>query len=457
MSQNSVKTSISIQHQREAEALRKKLERNRRDQIENRLKEITKRNSLIKLKSEQLRSLNKEKKLHSIRKNFKRKLTQNMKDYEQIKRNQKVKKLQELLETHICDIHQLQAMVEERKEEERIRKMKAEEEIREKAKKKSMLLAHQQPLRSTGTSTDLIFNQRSKHFRRFTVDNHNFPEYGEDVRQMTIEKQKEELNYFYGSRTFQLMKNLSENQIKKYYGAGNIAYDGSYEFKWLREYKRFIKSHLKDDQSTSQSSKDFDVTQNYEQQKEAEWIIRQKYKLMRALKKKWEQSQQAEMLKNDQPTKQLIKKPNLYKRMESTTISFEKIPLLDKKGKSKKEVNVEALHTIYSIKSDGNIQEKGQSRSVSTNTGPDIVHMLDNLKSQVFPDSKIKRTQKSMDLPKSKKNPDLALKNSNIDDKLDMKARRKRNIERRSHLTIKDTILKNTSSHSIYKNQASNT
>lgn len=53
-----------------------------------------------------------------------------------------------------------------------------------------------------------------------------------------IEKQKEELNYFYGSRAFQLMRDLSENQVKNYLNVGNIVYDGSYEFKWLREYKR---------------------------------------------------------------------------------------------------------------------------------------------------------------------------------------------------------------------------
>ena len=55
---------------------------------------------------------------------------------------------------------------------------------------------------------------------------------------MMIEKQKEELNYFYGSRAFQLMKSLTEKQVKNYINIGEIAYDGSQEFKWIREYKR---------------------------------------------------------------------------------------------------------------------------------------------------------------------------------------------------------------------------
>ena len=53
-----------------------------------------------------------------------------------------------------------------------------------------------------------------------------------------VERQKEELNYFYGSRAFQLMKDLSQDQVKSYMTVGDVVYDGSYEFKWLREYKR---------------------------------------------------------------------------------------------------------------------------------------------------------------------------------------------------------------------------
>ena len=56
--------------------------------------------------------------------------------------------------------------------------------------------------------------------------------------QTLIQKQKEELDYFYGSRTFSAMKELSQKQVKDYISIGDIAYDGSNEFKWLREYNR---------------------------------------------------------------------------------------------------------------------------------------------------------------------------------------------------------------------------
>ena len=67
-----------------------------------------------------------------------------------------------------------------------------------------------------------------------------------DRNEILLEKQKEELNYFYGSRAFQLMKSLSSNDVKNYITVGEIAYDGSSEFKWIREYRRckFIYLHF---------------------------------------------------------------------------------------------------------------------------------------------------------------------------------------------------------------------
>lgn len=95
--------------------------------------------------------------------------------------------------------------------------------------------------------------------------------------------------------------------------------------------------------------------------------------------------------------------------MESSNISFEKIPIL--KGKKVKDVETEGEHVVYNIKADGKVAKVGKLRTVSTNTGPDIVHMLDKLKSHVF----------NEELP-----PPVDVQN----DKYNLKARRKRNIER---------------------------
>jgi len=55
------------------------------------------------------------------------------------------------------------------------------------------------------------------------------------------------------------------------------------------------------------------VTEDYNREKENEWWIRQKYKLMRALKRKWEGSAEADLLKQDKEAKKVIGKPHLYK------------------------------------------------------------------------------------------------------------------------------------------------
>ena len=71
--------------------------------------------------------------------------------------------------------------------------------------------------------------------------------------------------------------------------------------------------------------------------------------------------------------------------MNSSTISFEKIPFLSKENPAANEVHIEKLDTIYSVNEDGMKIPKGQARTISTNTGPDIMFMLDNLKREVLP------------------------------------------------------------------------
>lgn len=138
-----------------------------------------------------------------------------------------------------------------------------------------------------------------------------------------LERQKEELNYFYGTRAFQLMKDLNEKQVKTYLDVGDIAYGGSHEFKWIREYRRckyFIFISLvvsmninRDTTTEASSSKDFSVTEDYEKVKENEWWIRQKYKLMKALKEKWKDSQEAKLLEENVELSPYMHKPVLYK------------------------------------------------------------------------------------------------------------------------------------------------
>jgi hypothetical protein len=90
----------------------------------------------------------------------------------------------------------------------------------------------------------------------------------------------------------------------------------------------------------------------------------------------------------------LIRKPKLYKDdLGSSTISFDKIPMLKSSNTGSKEVNIDKLSTIYSVGKDGEAYPKGQKRTVSTNTGPDLIYMLNNLKKRIFPDIKIPKIE----------------------------------------------------------------
>jgi hypothetical protein len=119
--------------------------------------------------------------------------------------------------------------------------------------------------------------------------------------------------------------------------------------------------------------------------------------------------------------------------MESSTISFEKIPMLSKPGRN--EVQIDKLTTIYSREKNGKRISSFQARTVSTNTAPDIIQMLDNLKQQVLP-----ALQKpAVDRGRNKSTHEIAIGASptvisqsvtDSEDAHDMRLRRRRNIER---------------------------
>ena len=58
----------------------------------------------------------------------------------------------------------------------------------------------------------------------------------------------------------------------------------------------------RDTNTISASSKTFNVNENYKIQKENEWWIKQKYKLMKALMRKRRQSEESKLGKQEKPT-----------------------------------------------------------------------------------------------------------------------------------------------------------
>ena len=150
-------------------------------------------------------------------------------------------------------------------------------------------------------------------------------------KQIELEMKKQELNHFYGSKAFQLMKNLSNQVIKKFIKLGETEYDEEPYFPWIKEYKRFV-AKLRDEDSDSRMSKrSYSLTEDMNRAKKKEWWYRQKYKLMKALKLKWDQSYKETydivMKSNNEAVKKKFRDID-YNQLENTTISFEKIPLL---------------------------------------------------------------------------------------------------------------------------------
>ena len=100
---------------------------------------------------------------------------------------------------------------------------------------------------------------------------------------------------------------------------------------------------------------------------------------MKALKLKWEQSYKQTyniVMKSDNETIKKNFRDIDYNNLESTTISFEKIPMIKVRSKLNKTENIESESTNVS-----NIEiTKRAKKNMSTNTGPDVIMMLNDLK-----------------------------------------------------------------------------
>jgi hypothetical protein len=198
-------------------------------------------------------------------------------------------------------------------------------------------------------------------------------------RQKELEMKRKELKAFFGSNTFQLMKDLSNQVVEQYMHLGEQITEDLH-FPWIKEYNRFISKCLEeereDDEQKHSSPDKYNLTLDMNKAKRKHWWYRQKYKLMKALKEKWDKSYKKtyKIIKRMEKDKQIFKKSEVdYNHLQTTTISFEKIPLL-KIGKEIEDDNT-ADSTSLSKET-----AKNRRKNISTNTGPDIILMLNDLK-----------------------------------------------------------------------------
>lgn len=253
------------------------------------------------------------------------------------------------------------------------------------------------------------------------------------------------------------MRDLTKHQVKSYLAVGEIAYADSTEFKWMKEYKRFISKSIKPDtDTTTTSSKNFNVNADYEQEKEREWWIRQKYKLMKALMRKWRESEEAKLEKVES-TKDRTKSEDYSKIVPN--FALDKISMAAKDIPGASEVKIDGSGTVYTknIKT-GEKSVKYRSRTIATNTGPDLLTMLDELKQDVIP--KVTKTNdaedKYADLKVIRRKNQSTEVEIDDEDKYNMKERRKRNIERRSTMSMKDFSVGSPSKNKLKQSQILN-
>lgn len=105
----------------------------------------------------------------------------------------------------------------------------------------------------------------------------------------------------------------------------------------------------------------FNVTEDYKKEKKSEWWIRQKYKLMKALKKKWKYSKKLTVFEKEKA----IHQPQFNKYKDGWNDSVDKIYLLRQKIKDKGNIDVEDWDFIYNQKSRDSSKLKYKDRTAS--------------------------------------------------------------------------------------------
>ncbi|CAI2386501.1 unnamed protein product [Moneuplotes crassus] len=354
-----------------------------RDEISNALRLSSRLSLQAKEKLERKKSELKAKIRESIRKSVVLQLNRNDQMIEEQKKNCRIKKLQKLLGTDETDLNILENMKQELKIKKKMELEQIEENIKKKsAIKPSILGGMSFPKIDVGVTTDQ--NKENPNHEKDEGDGKPIEEQlkAHEERKLQekeeeLENKKAELLHFFGSETFTQMQNLPNDVIKKYLNQRGIETEIPH-FPWIKEYKRFIEKCKQSEPRIRDRKGSYNLTEELNKAKRKEWWYRQKYKLMKALKSKLNDSNGLCNTKEFNLTKDKVNKLPIddidYNHMQATTISFEKIPLLKpKKNKETDEVTAETSIISYGERSNMKMNR-------STNTGPDVILMLNDLK-----------------------------------------------------------------------------
>ena len=160
----------------------------------------------------------------------------------------------------------------------------------------------------------------------------------------------------YGSKAFEAMELIDEEQIKEYLPLTCLDSDDEKDPDWVREYKRFLRKNDIDLKAHMRNKKNkFNLTKEIEETKQKKWLLRQKFKLVSKLRKHGGYQKHSRMINYDRMGK------------DST------MPYITLKERSKSNMD-----NWNNIENNINISTNMIDESIST--GPDVLSMLAQLK-----------------------------------------------------------------------------
>lgn len=210
--------------------------------------------------------------------NMKKKLAEERKHMEKMKREAYRKKLQKLLDTDVEDLDELEKMKGDMVDQ-HFQKMKEDKAEYEQNIDSQPDVLNDPNLANKGILTDI--NQAK--VKGTNSDLRADGSYG--GFQDSLDSQKEMKDYLYGPKAFEALDMLTEEQIKEFLPLTNLESDDEEDPEWVRDYKRFLRQNELNLKHMRQIKGKYDLTKDIHESKKQKWLMRQKFKIVNKLRK----------------------------------------------------------------------------------------------------------------------------------------------------------------------------
>lgn len=167
------------------------------------------------------------------------------------------------------------------------------------------------------------------------------------------------LDYLYGSKAFEAIQKLSKAQVMEYLPLTDIEVEDENDPEWFADYKKFLQyNNLEADSHRRNYNNSYDLTQDLEDAKNSEWYSKQKFRLVRQLRK------------------------HQQRKSELSGVSETGMILEDSPSQGHQETDLEQTGDFYQNNDLVETQEVKRKQKVDTGvvTDPDIMFLLAELK-----------------------------------------------------------------------------